>query len=283
MILEYKQIDLFGKMLFARMIADAPFKQSLVMENEACFLHLKAGELKMFAEQDVIETKKNQSVLMKCGQFIGHLEPDKESMLIEMIAIHFHPEILKKIYEGNIPSFLTSNSQKTTSTIAKLNASILVNKYFEDILFYFEHQELINDDILILKLREIILLLMQTDNADRILLILKNLFTERTVNFKQIIEVHIFSELSIDELAELTNLSLSSFKRKFKETYQTSPSNYIQSKRLEKAKELLAVSDLSITNIAYDCSFKSVSHFSKKFKETYGLSPSDIRLDQSDK
>jgi len=283
MIIDHKRIDLFGKLLFEKAVIKPPFKKPNPMINEACFLHIREGGYHSISEDEYLSIYKGQSVLMKCGNFLSQMIPDQQTGMYEAVAVHFHPDVLRKIYANGLPSFLTNRKKKLQNNMALVNSSIPIDKYVEDILFYFEHPELANEDILILKTKEIILLLMQTKDAPNVLEILENLYSERTVDFKTIIEAHIFSEISLTEYAQLTNMSLSSFKRKFKSIYQTTPSNYIQQIRLEKSKEFLTISDQSIGDIAYECGYKTISHFSKKFKENYGISPSEFRLTRSGK
>lgn len=139
---------------------------------------------------------------------------------------------------------------------------------------------LVSDDILILKLKEIIILLSQTKNAGAIQLILSQLFSPTTYSFKQIIEAHLFSPISITELSDYCNLSLSSFKREFAKLYNDTPANYIKNKRLEKAAELLQVSNKRVTDIAFDCGFNDLANFTKSFHDKYQLTPTNYRLDQ---
>lgn len=279
MIIDYKRIDLFGKMLFEKAIIKPPLKKPNPMNNEACFLHIREGAYDSISENEFLSVFKRQSVLMKCGNFLGQMLPDKQTGLYEAIAVHFHPEVLRRIYTNDLPKFLTDKKNKIpSSNMALVKASIPVEKYVEDVLFYFENPHLANEEILTLKVKEIILLLMQTQNAPNVLQILDNLFTKSTVDFKTIVESHLFSEISLTELAQLTNKSLSSFKRKFKITYHTTPLQYIHTRRLLKSKELLAISEQSIGDIAFQCGFKTINHFSKKFKESTGVSPSTYRM-----
>ena len=283
MIIDYNRIDLFGKMLFEKAVIKPPFKRPNPMTDEACFLHIREGGYKSISEEESLFITQGQSVIMKCGNYLSQMVANKDTGMYEAVAVHFHPDVLRRVYSNDLPSFLLDNKQKYFSNMALVNASIPIDKYIEDILFYFEHPQLANDDILVLKTKEIILLLMQTHNAPNVLQILENLFSKRTIDFKTIIEAHLFTEISLSEYAQLCNMSLSSFKRRFKSVYQTTPLQYIQQKRLEKSRELLAVSDLSISDVAYDSGFKSLSHFSKRFKEAYGISPSEFRLTLSGK
>ena len=82
---------------------------------------------------------------------------------------------------------------------------------------------------------------------------------------------------SSEELACQLFLSRSQVHRKIKALTGMSTSIYIRFIRLQKAKELLASNDLSISEIAYQVGFKSPVYFSQVFKEMFGMSPSESR------
>ncbi|WP_449439568.1 helix-turn-helix domain-containing protein [Pedobacter steynii] len=131
-----------------------------------------------------------------------------------------------------------------------------------------------------MKLKEIIILLSQTKNAEAIQMILSQLFSPTIYSFKQIIDANLFSTITLDELADYCNLSLSSFKREFAKHYNDTPANYLKTKRLEKASELLMVSNMRITDIAFECGFNELANFTKSFHGKYGVTPSNYRLNQ---
>jgi AraC-like DNA-binding protein len=142
---------------------------------------------------------------------------------------------------------------------------------------------LVNEEILVLKLKEIILLLSQTRNVEAIQIILSQLFSPTTYIFKQIVEAHLFSQLTIEELAQHHNLSVSSFKREFAKHYNDTPANYIKTKKLERAVELLVISDERISEIAFKCGFNDLANFTRSFTNKYNISPTKYRLNQNDK
>jgi AraC family transcriptional regulator, exoenzyme S synthesis regulatory protein ExsA len=279
MIIEYKTIELFGKMLFEKVILIPPFKKTNPMANEACFLYIMDGEYNSISEKEQLRIKTDESVLMKCGNYLSQMYTSKTSKRYEAVAVHFYPDILKKVYENKVPDFLKiQNKDDEQIGMGKINSDLLVNKYIEGILFYFENPSLVNEEILILKLKEIILLLNQTKNAPAIQAILSNLFNPTTYTFREIVNAHAYSTISLSELAQLTNMSLSSFKREFNKIYNTSPASYFKEMKLLKAAERLSVSEVRLSDVAFDCGFNNLSHFSKAFKQKFGVSPSDYNL-----
>jgi AraC-like DNA-binding protein len=276
-IIEHKTLDIFGKMLFETVTLKPPFKKPNPMRNEACFLYIIEGEYDSISESEKLRIQTEESVLMKCGNYLSSMLKSKTSDKYQALAVHFFPEVLLKIYDNKLPCFL-KESQNADIGMVKLNSDILIKKYIDSILFYFENQNLVNEDILILKLKEIILLLYQTKNASAIHNILSNLFNPTSFSFREVIEHHFYTNNTLEELAQLTNTSLSTFKRDFKKIYKIPPATFIRNKKLEKAMELLSSTNLRTSDIAYDCGFIDVSHFSKTFKQKYGLSPTLYKM-----
>ena len=150
-------------------------------------------------------------------------------------------------------------------SVEKLKVDEMINKYVESLIFYFENPSMVTEELIILKVKELILLLLNTDDTQNVRSILGDLFDPNTYSLKEIIRAHLYEDHSIDDLATLCNLSTSSFKRKFKEVFEESPKRYIKRKRLEKAADLLRHGQLRITEICYDCGFNDITHFSKIF------------------
>lgn len=279
MILEYRKIELFGKLLFEKAVIKPPFKKTNPLSEEACFLYIMEGEYNSVSEKEQLRIKAREAVLLKCGNYLSQMFPPKDAEQYQAVAVHFYPDILRKIFD-KIPVFLKENLPAPESGMGKINSEIIIHKYIDSILFYFDNPELVNEEILILKLKEIILLLNQTKNAPAIRAILSNLFNPTTYSFREVIDAHLFSNITINELAQLTNRSLSSFKREFTRMYQEAPATYIREKKLEKAAELMVSTELRTTEIAFVCGFSDVAHLSKTFKQKFGIAPSIYKLNQ---
>lgn len=88
---------------------------------------------------------------------------------------------------------------------------------------------------------------------------------------------HLNSRLTIEELADYTNLSPSYLSRLFKKELGIPISSYITEKKIEKAQHLLKYSDYSLIDIANYLAFSSQSHFIQTFKKSVGLTPKKYR------
>jgi AraC-like DNA-binding protein len=83
--------------------------------------------------------------------------------------------------------------------------------------------------------------------------------------------------LQINEVADYVGLSRSYFSRLFvKETGQT-PYDYMMEVRINKAKQMLALDMLSVSDVAEQCGFVNVSHFIRVFREKTGQTPASFR------
>lgn len=81
----------------------------------------------------------------------------------------------------------------------------------------------------------------------------------------------------ISYYAEISNLSVYRFIHKFKSLMNCSPSKYIEKIRMDKSKELLIYTDLTINEISDVVGFNDPFYFSKVFKKNTGLSPTEFR------
>jgi AraC-like DNA-binding protein len=91
---------------------------------------------------------------------------------------------------------------------------------------------------------------------------------------KQYMDDEFLNIEEINHVATFCNMSEFHFFRSFRQAYNTTPYQYLLTKRLELAKELLVAGQQSITEIAGNCNFPDVFTFSKAFKRHFKISPS---------
>jgi AraC-like DNA-binding protein len=80
----------------------------------------------------------------------------------------------------------------------------------------------------------------------------------------------------VGQLAAASGLSPAQFRRLFHEWVGQSPRSYVQSRRLEVARDLLE-SDLTVSEIARRLGFQSLPHFTRQFAQVHGVPPTTYR------
>jgi AraC family transcriptional regulator len=91
------------------------------------------------------------------------------------------------------------------------------------------------------------------------------------------IEEHVADDIPLVTLAELARLSPFHFSRSFKQSFGMPPQRYHAHRRIERAKQLLANRELSITAIALDVGFSDTTTFSAAFHRLTGQTPTRYR------
>lgn len=283
MVTKHQQFQLFGKAAFEKVILRPPFKAIGDFSDEACFLYLVSGKSTVETQRGPIEMNAEEGVALRCGTYVNNYFENKDFEYCEAVAVHFYPEVLKWLYDKEFPNFLKEVKKIKPLSNQHIPGSTVLKSYIENLQFYFDNPDLVSEELLKLKMKEIILLLAKTDQRNAIETLVASMFTADEVNFKDIIENNLYQNLSLEDLSRLCNLSLSSFKREFSKYYNTSPAKYIRQRKLQKAASLLQVTELRISDVAFDSGFNDLAHFSKTFQKKYGVSPSEYRLNQNNK
>ncbi|MEL7422235.1 MAG: AraC family transcriptional regulator [Bacteroidota bacterium] len=128
-----------------------------------------------------------------------------------------------------------------------------------------------------LKIEELLLYLIEQHGETIIHFLCSEQSSSTDSDFRRVIESSIDQKLSLDELAFLCQMSLSTFKRKFKELYQNSPARWFQKQRLLKAKRLLVHHHQSPSDVYLEAGFENFSSFSQAFKREFGVSPKVLK------
>ncbi len=127
-----------------------------------------------------------------------------------------------------------------------------------------------------IKLNELIYLLLSGDDSCVRSKILSN---SDSVNgqFAMVIYDSVFKDISIETLAQMTNRSLTSFKKEFKRQFGTPPHKWFIAQRLNRSKLLLLSTGKTISEVGAECAFSNISHFIKLFKSRYNYTPAVFR------
>ena len=86
------------------------------------------------------------------------------------------------------------------------------------------------------------------------------------------------SDLRLSDAATAAGISVAHFSHVFHKETGVPFTSYVQSRRIEEAKRLLAETDQTITEICFECGFNSLTHFNRVFRRGEGCSPRQYRM-----
>jgi AraC-like DNA-binding protein len=100
-----------------------------------------------------------------------------------------------------------------------------------------------------------------------------NYEADEDLRIRQAIEANIYSSITVEALAFLCYMSLSTFKRRFAKIYGSSPNKWLLNHRMEKAAQILKQSDRKASEIYLEFGYENLSSFIQSFKQVHGITP----------
>lgn len=271
-VLMYKDHVVFGRL-------SMPYFNRIpkeYQENEACFVFVNQGEFSVRSQEEMLPLDKGTALLAKCLNYFFETNNEQKKCGdgVEVIGILLYPSLVKELFEFDV----SSSNYSLDYNLKQIEVDRLLENFRESINILLDNPELADENMVKTKLKEFILLMSKSQGAPSQLDFLAALFKPNDVAFKSTIQHNLYANLSLNELAALCHLSTSSFKRKFKESFDESPKRYIAKKKLERAAEMLKSEGARVSDVAYDVGFDSLSTFNRNFVNHFGRSPSDYRL-----
>ena len=238
MIISQKTLKYKDRIVFEKLEL-ASFKRipKLFQENEACFLFLTKGEFSVRTPTNFIPFKRGTGLLAKCFDYFFEAS-DKQREInpsIEAIGVLLYPSLVEELFQFDV-----KDSPYTVDyNVKSVQVDGLLNSFMESINILLDNPDLADETLIKTKVKEFVLLISKTQGISSHLDFLSAIFKKNKTQFTETINNNLYANLTIAELAHLCGMSLSSFKRKFKEEFKESPKKYIGHLKLKKAEKLL--------------------------------------------
>ena len=210
--------------------------------------------------------------LKKGAEVINQFFDDEYCMLGFFLSDDLIRETYKEM-QGKVN--LKKGEDPSVFTALEVETSNFLEGYFHSMLNYFRGEDRPPDHILVMKLKELLITLM---NCDPLLTgYFNTLSNTDKPSIEQIMENNFCFNLKLEDYAELAHRSLSSFKRDFVEHFKLSPGKWLSQRRIHFAANMIVNSNLSVSQVAFESGFEDLSHFSRVFKKIMGTNPSDYK------
>lgn len=160
------------------------------------------------------------------------------------------------------------------SPIIRLDSNELLTSYTESLRPYHQLQEPGNENLLSLKLREAIFILLKTN--PELVEVLFDFTDPGKIDLEAFMNKNFHFNVELKRFAYLTGRSLATFKRDFEKIFHQSPGSWLVHRRLQEAYYLIKEKGKAPSEVYLDLGFEDLSHFSFAFKKTYGVAPSKV-------
>jgi len=233
------------------------------------FTHVIAGTMRFRLGNEVLHLNAGDSILLKRNQLVKgtKIPPEKGefksmSVFIDEPALRAFSEEYHiapgKPYDG--PSYIS------------LQHDAMYDSYVESLWSYL--REPASEALTSLKVKEAILLLLRLDTDARNMLFDFN--NPARIDLETYMNNNYTFNVDLKRFAYLTGRSLATFKRDFDKIFHTSPSRWLQQKRLQEAYRLIKEHKRRPSDVYLEVGFEDLSHFSFAFKKSFGVAPSMV-------
>ncbi|MGR3810340.1 helix-turn-helix domain-containing protein [Jiulongibacter sp. NS-SX5] len=275
MILSRKSFSYKDITVIEKITLKLPFRYEASFQNEGCFLFMKNVNSQVTSVAKTKTISHKEALLLKCGAYFVDWVNNETDEQVEVIAFHLPSSILAELYKQELP--ISASNAKGLNHVTPIAKDQVLLQFIDHLEFYFENPLLINDELLSLKIKELIQLLLQTGKFQSLNDLFTSIFTRNKVDLTDLVHNHLYATTSIEELAKLSGMSLSSFKRAFQKQFSMPPGEYLRTSRVKKAKSLLVTTTLDISEIAFEVGYSDPSYFTRLFKLKTGDTPTKYR------
>lgn len=228
-----------------------------------CFVVL-SGEGKLSYEEQTYQLHSGDCVFIDCRKAYSHSTFDN---LWSLQWCHFYAPSLPAIYEkykerGGRPVFHPGNLTPFTSLLTDIYNLASSSDYIRDMR--------INE-----KLGSLLTLLMEQSWHPESVMVSRKRMELAAV--KEYLDEHYTEKLTLDDLSEHFFINKFYLSKIFKEIYGTTVNNYLISKRITRAKQLLRFTDMTVEEISVAVGMGDANYFSRMFRKVEGISPREYR------
>lgn len=247
--------------------------------NNNYFAFISSGKKMWRTIYHSYEVADGDIIFVKKGANLTHqFFEDKFCAIFLFIPDDFIKSFLKK------NSALLDTAQKDLSgqdAVLRIEKDELLETYYSSIQSYLSLSQKPNEQLILLKFEELLLSLFSNKKHQALTDYFISLCQDQQYHMGRIMEENFAYNLKLEEYAQLCHMSLSAFKKSFKQHYHTTPAAWLQQKKLELAHHQVRNTDLTISRISLECGFEDTSHFIRVFKQKYHFTPLQFRIRQS--
>lgn len=251
-------------------------KEMAVLQTNAVSLVIRGNKTMHFVE-GTVNVQDSEIHLLSAGNCIASVTLSKP---FESILIFFDSKVLMDFYRAN--SELVEKKKRSRNISPESYVAFkkdgFINNYIQSLLLILAGEGMVSESMKLLKLQELLLYLLE-NNPDSFLSFQSTVKTRNNEwKIRKVVEANKLNNLNLDELAFLCNMSTSTFKRHFKQIYDTSPTFWLNEQKMLMAYKLLSEQGEKPGDIWLQLGFETHTGFTRSFKKRFGRLPKELAM-----
>jgi AraC family transcriptional regulator, exoenzyme S synthesis regulatory protein ExsA len=264
-----------GELLFASFSCPPSGQWEASWAEHDRIVHVVTGRNLVRTSGGTWQIGPGDTIFFKKGAFFLHHE-DQDAICLFMFFIPdaFVRTVVRELAR-DLP--VSPPPAEPREMMVRVSEDAGVSAFLRSMTVFFSDRGTPPELLLKLKLKELIASIVVSRSNPDLSAYLRHVAHTESPSIQTIMEANCCHNLSIEAFAKLCGRSLSSFKREFRECYGVPPGRWLLERRLECSAQLLAATNMSVTDIVFECGFEQPSHFSRAFKAKYAQTPSEYR------
>lgn len=230
---------------------------------------LRTGTKEVIGDDNSVQIDNQKFVVMKSGNCLMTEKISSSNKIYKSILLFFTDDLVLDFLERNK---LYSSSKMEHKSFYIFEYDDFIEHFVESLEKILRLPKATKEKILKAKFEEIMLYLSHQHGASFLNRIVQQADNTAT-RIMNIIDNNRLNKLSLQELAFLSNMSVSTFKREFYKLYQKTPMKWFNEERLEHIAILLRTQQKRPIELYEDAGYENFSNFVQAFKKKFGVTP----------
>jgi AraC-like DNA-binding protein len=264
-----------GELLFASFSCPGSGEWEASWAEHDCIMHVLTGSKTLRAAGETWDLEPGDTLFIKKGaHFLRQNTRDAVCIFVFFVPDQFIRATLREI-AADLPALPSPAEPRETAVRVRHDAGIAA--FLQAMTVLFGASGTPPELLLKLKLKELIASIVVSPANAKLSSYLRSVAARNGPSIAAIMEANCCHNLPLEAFAKLCNCSLTTFNREFRRHYGVAPGRWLLEQRLQCSTRLLTTTNMSITQIVFDCGFEQPAHFTRAFKARFGQTPSEYR------
>ncbi|MEO8404452.1 MAG: AraC family transcriptional regulator [Chitinophagaceae bacterium] len=253
------------------------FKGKSILNSNAISLVIE-GEKTMHFAKKVVSINNDEFHFLSASNCLAtiNLSPRRN---FRSILIFFTDKLLLDFHlkHASLIDALRKKYIPSPESYVSFKKDPFVYNFIDSLQLLLKKNTRISKEMSVLKFEELILYLVTAYPQSTLSFEMSGKKDMEDMELRKVVESNTSYNISIEELAFLCNMSLSTFKRRFSKIYDCLPGKWLVQQKMDMAARLLEHEGEKPGNIYHLVGYENHSSFSAAFKQAYGVTPTEFQ------